>query len=394
MHPEIRKIYILNSLTSLDFARGIFALYLVSKGLSESHIGILQSFLFLANMFFEVPSGIVADTFSRKAAMKSGLLFLILFPVLLITCDSVVGVFFCFVILAIGQSLISGSDNALLYESVNRFDDSPNAYKKHIGKIRSLKYTMLGCAIFLGGFMQIYFSWEAVYLSTSLALIIAFYVVSTLKIQEPSMTKKVKKDGWFGFSELRFGKFWYLYVGTASVSGASTPLFIFSQLLFSESGLSSSMISTVIACGLAFSVVAYSNAYKLGEFVNGFVMIALNLFNVLLLTLIPIISNEYSIVLIYLLCQIVPALLTVHFSDYINKSLTDSVRATGNSVESFFSMLFLVVANVIIGVLIELIGIRYAISTLAVFPVFTVVLYIVFLSSNKKHRYEKNKNSS
>ena len=56
-------------LKNLRFFDAFFILFLIGKGLSFTQIGILYAVREIIINVFEIPSGIIADTFGRKKAL-------------------------------------------------------------------------------------------------------------------------------------------------------------------------------------------------------------------------------------------------------------------------------------------------------------------------------------
>ncbi|MCB0687080.1 MAG: MFS transporter [Saprospiraceae bacterium] len=68
--------YLYSILSSLDFTRGIFVLFLLHRGFSHSDVGLFQSILFFSILVFEVPTGVFADSYRRKWSLTFGMVIL------------------------------------------------------------------------------------------------------------------------------------------------------------------------------------------------------------------------------------------------------------------------------------------------------------------------------
>lgn len=101
----------------------LYVPYLKSHGLSMSQIMLTQSIFGMTVIALEVPSGYLADMFGRKRTLLLGALFSGLGFSVFAWADS----FFWFVtmevLLAIGLSMMSGADIALLYDSHHQLQD-------------------------------------------------------------------------------------------------------------------------------------------------------------------------------------------------------------------------------------------------------------------------------
>ncbi len=96
--------------------------YMLFKGLNYSQIMLLQSISAIAVIFFEVPTGAIADKISRHLSLvcsgffcASGLLIYIIF-------QSFYVFIFAEILFGIGMTFSSGADSAILYESLVKLE--------------------------------------------------------------------------------------------------------------------------------------------------------------------------------------------------------------------------------------------------------------------------------
>jgi MFS family permease len=96
----------------------ILVSYYEANGLNASEVYLIQAVFALALAFCEVPTGYFSDVVGRKAALIIGA---ILIPAGIATyalTSSFWGFVLAEILLAIGLSLRSGTDSALLYDSL------------------------------------------------------------------------------------------------------------------------------------------------------------------------------------------------------------------------------------------------------------------------------------
>ena len=58
---QLRRIYTITLLGSLQFAGACWVALLAARGFSLTQIGLAETVLHLASFLFEVPSGVIAD---------------------------------------------------------------------------------------------------------------------------------------------------------------------------------------------------------------------------------------------------------------------------------------------------------------------------------------------
>ncbi|MHC4493737.1 MAG: MFS transporter, partial [Planctomycetota bacterium] len=90
----------------------------VTRGMSEAQYGLLQGIYYFMVVLTEVPSGVIADRFGRKAALVVGAAFGALGTVVFTQSFSFLSFAVGEVLFALATAIISGADSALLYDSL------------------------------------------------------------------------------------------------------------------------------------------------------------------------------------------------------------------------------------------------------------------------------------
>jgi MFS family permease len=121
-------------------ATGTTVLFERRLGLSFAQIFTLDAIYMLMFILFEIPSGALADLIGRKKAILAGLFTLTLAALVTGNAQNFLHLFLSFFIWALGFSLISGSSDALLYDSLK----SEKLYHRTSG--RALFFSTIGLA--------------------------------------------------------------------------------------------------------------------------------------------------------------------------------------------------------------------------------------------------------
>ncbi|MCO4793482.1 MAG: MFS transporter [Bacteriovoracaceae bacterium] len=389
INSELRLFYFYHLFSNLDFARGIFAIYLVERGLQGAQIGAIQSILFISSMLFELPTGFVADKYSKKLSIILGVIVCAIVPILLFYSRSFYTFAAIFVFLGMGYSLTSGADTAMLYNRLETEGETwIGQFKKILGRSRSFRYTGLAFAVSMGGVLQS-FGWEYVFFSVSGASIIAIIFISfftELEDTHPSETenKKTPLKELFHFIKTKEGSsLYYLILGVSFIQAAATPLFIYSQIMFKEYELSNKVIGIIIASGLLISSFTYSQAWKIKvENFRNFLLLLSAIICAVMISFMFELKIAFVITL-YLLAQCIPAILAVHFSDLLNSKIPTKIRATCLSLESLTGALVLSLANIVFGFLMDAWSVKVALGCLSVMPVFALISYVLYERSSR-----------
>lgn len=164
----------------------IAVLFYQSNGVNLQQVFWIQAFFSLIILVAEVPSGWFADRYSYKKSMFIGALFICFGDFVYVFANQfdffLVAVFF----LAIGSSLISGCDSALLYDTLLELDKK-DEYIFWDSKMYRAAYYSEGFAGLIGGGLALY-SLRSPYIAQ--AVIILFILPLILSLKEPTSNKE------------------------------------------------------------------------------------------------------------------------------------------------------------------------------------------------------------
>jgi len=143
--------------------------------------------------FFEVPTGILSDRIGRKWTMVAGSF-----------CDFLTAMFFGFggvfnsylllvigaLIMGVADSLYSGTEDALLYETMSDLKKK-HKYHEASGKIQSIMQVSAGLAALIGSFLAYKYSYTLVAFLSAVPMFICFII--TLFYVEPKIHSEEKE---------------------------------------------------------------------------------------------------------------------------------------------------------------------------------------------------------
>ncbi|MDA0748573.1 MAG: MFS transporter [bacterium] len=144
LNANVWKFYLFKTIWGLGagLAVPIFVLFFLSKDLTLARFMVLMSVLNISIFLFEVPAGIVADRFSRKWSVVLGYVFIGLSILGWLVFDSYPLLILAFTVWGLGESLMSGADSALLYDSLKAVGRE-NDFQKTMGNAISLMMAAL-----------------------------------------------------------------------------------------------------------------------------------------------------------------------------------------------------------------------------------------------------------
>ncbi len=186
LEANIWKFYILSFVSSLWFSSAIFILYYQSFGLSYFQIGFIEMAIALFALLLEVPSGAFADLIGRKWTVLLGMVGLSLGMLAFGLAQGIASLVFASFVIAIGASLISGADVALIYDSLKGI-----GREKEFLKIRSkcvlIFYSAITIAAVVGGYLFSLNIRLPYYVSAATLGLTSLFILS---MQEPYISKK------------------------------------------------------------------------------------------------------------------------------------------------------------------------------------------------------------
>jgi len=156
------KFCLYGFLKNLRFFEAFFILFLIQKGLSFTQIGTLYAVREITINIFEIPSGIIADTFGRKTALAGSFLIYIVSFILFYSASNF-GLFFAaFVFYGIGDAFRTGTHKGMImhYLKINNWSHQKINYYGH-----TRSWSQMGSAFsaLLAGFL-VFFSGDYQYI--------------------------------------------------------------------------------------------------------------------------------------------------------------------------------------------------------------------------------------
>jgi MFS family permease len=386
MKLKISLFFLHEFFGSLDFARGLFVVFLMSKGLSLGEVGILQTLLFWSNIVFEVPAGILADRLKRKYSIALGLGIISLVAFLMPHANSFIDYASLFILHGMGFAFRSGADQALLFDELQiEGPEWAEKYLKLSARSKSLVNLALVLAMAAGGFLQ-GIGWHAVYtLFGSCMLMAMFFVLAISERPHKALKKEISSSTESGFKTLlnfsrtQEGRMLTLFVlGMGFFEATHAPFFIYSQSYLKQEGLSESLISIVIAASLALTSVGYLFVDKLSTIKFSKLVINKALLLALLISIFLFHPNVIVGILLFAVIDMIPSLLFVHSDNYINEKLPSSIRASLLSCQSLISSVFISIAFLAAGRMLDFFAAWKVLGLLFLLPLCGALLLSVY----------------
>ncbi|MGI8314545.1 MFS transporter [Halobacillus mangrovi] len=345
---NIYMLYVYIFFAQLFFDRALWVIYLGDKGMTFGQIGILEAFLHLAIVLFEVPTGMVSDLYGRKTSLVLGNFFSLLYGLFMMISGSFSLFTLAFMSMGLMITFHSGAEQAFAYDTLKN-EKREKDYTKVVGSMTALALLSLSLAKFLGGFLA-EVSWEWVYGSTIFTHILALIPLFFMKEPERDKTEDIG-GRWYHqwVHQFKMGaRVWrnnpiihkpvVLFILASSVLVIIT---FYGQEYFIHLGYSPVVVGAVFTIEGLLGVVMAKIAYKVEERFKFFNLLYYGLGLYVLFFILFIFANDWAILLSFLFLAQLLSLFEPIFTAFVQNLLTSNVRST------FFSMIGLTESFVI-----------------------------------------------
>lgn len=369
--------YIFSFCRDFDVSSAVWVLYMGYRGLSLWQIGIVEGIFHMASFLFEVPSGALADLAGRKRVMILGRVSSAVSSVILLISTEMWQFILGFVIGALSYNLNSGSEEALVYDSLKHIGEEER-YIKVNGNLNVLIEIASGAATFLGGILAEK-SFTVCYFTA--AFIAGISIFPAMFLTEPPLhskrekinLKKHFKDTYRIIKENPAVLKILLYYPTVEAFYAA--VFFYGQQYFSDFGFSRIQISILmLAVGVLSCLGAFSSDKVLqifGEKTKYVVSLAMGV------SILFVSRNQIIIAVIaFLIAGYVNSLIYPIASASLNALIPSGHRATIISVDSMFFSLAMICFFPAIGWIAEIRDLGDAFFLLGALAVLMTVLVI------------------
>lgn len=350
------------------------------NGLNFTKISFLTTAFFIGMLIFEVPSGVFADHFGRKKAIAlASLLYAISCLFFGFGTTFVVFLFASF-LFGIGEAFISGSDEAIIYDSlkeVKKEKEFSNYYGK---KWAYFQYGFVIAALTASFIPNL--NIRLSFFGTALFASISFFIA--LSIVEPRLHLRQKQKHYFEHLKKAI-KFVYkhkvikwLIIYIITITLTIEIFFTYIQFFLKDTGISLQYFGFIYAFFILISGIASSFAHKiekpLGEKRTLIVIASLLFISIFSLGLIQTIA---SIFLFITIIEFIFGFIGPVLNQYFHMHVDSHHRATVASLRSFGTGISVVALAPLFGYISDIFTYKnmmfYLASLVIIFSIFSIV---------------------
>ena len=389
LKKNISKNYIYTLLQNIDLTRGIWMIYLASKGMSLTQLGLLETIFHITSFFMEVPTGAIADIFGRKISRVCGRVLSLISVIILLAADSFLWFAISFVFTALSYNLESGAGDALLYDSLKEIGEE-DKYMKISGN-KEVFYQVAGIVSFLlGGYMAT----KSYGIAFTLTIIIgAAALLQSFSFKEPSIGRRheTEEKGNIFVKQLKESmkvvrknpRIGFLIVFTEIILTFCTCIFYYLQNFLKGDGYNEAVIGVIYAAAYLVSALTAPQVHRIEKVIKEQGILLLVPF-VTVACLWGIAFSSYHFIF-FIVLMITEEIVYVAMSDYINKMIPSENRATILSFASMVFSFFMITIFPIVGMLGDKYSLVFAIKCLGGLGiVFVLINSFVLLAQGSK----------
>ena len=349
-------------ITNLNMQSSIWVLYLAYCGMNLAQIGLLEGIYHVTSMIFEIPSGAIADLLGRKKSIVVSKICIAVSCLIMLYSRNFWLFALSFFIQALGNNFNSGSEEALIYDSMKAVGEE-DRYIGVNGRLNVIIEVAQGIATVAGGVLAEYsFFW--CYAASLIIAVLAFVPVTFMTEAPFEKHNDEKKSVWRKFKDhfaTSFGilkndnRILWLVVFFSAVFAAQTLLFFYSQQYFSDLGYNKIYISIFMLLFSLFSCLgAYLSDRVFERFGTKIAVIAS--FVIAFAVICFVFNNVFVSVAMLSVAGFCNSLLYPIQSALLNKLIPSEQRATLISVNSMFFSISMIILFPVAGVLADAVG--------------------------------------
>ncbi len=395
---NIKINYIFTSLFALDMTRGLWMIYLASKGMSLGQIGVLEGIFHVTSFLMETPTGAIADVFGRKLSRVLGRFIQAGFIICIVRGDSFFEFTIAFILCALSWNLESGAGEALVYDSLKEVK-SEDTYMNVNGRVESIIQVGIAVSLVMGGYIAVR-SYDLVFNIQLFVIGVTiltglFFTETTIGKKEKDMSKTcflsaIKNQYVESIKTIKGNnKLIELIVMINLISAFNTTSFFYLQIHYKQNGFNEFQIGILLAIASGVAAIGGLIAHRLEKIFQEERM----LFYIPILTAISLwgLTILKVSMFAYVMVAFFEIIIYVVLNDYINRLIESHNRATILSFSSMVYSVAMIIIFPVFGYIGDYFGMVYSFATIAfVASCFAIINAKTLRAKEEKKRSEKN----
>lgn len=381
LEGNISKICLVNFFDGMWFPGSVFVIFLLANGMNLTQVGLIFAGSSIMPFFFDIPSSIWADKYSRKSMMALSWIAFLSMNAIYIFSHSFILFFIAFSLNGTGTALSMGIFSAFTYDTLLSLEKEEQ-YEKTQSKIRKYFYAGRLLAAVIGVYVYL-INPRMVFVLSTIASVICLLLVISLK--EPPREKSISKS----FHQIREGLgfllnhkiTWYAIVIFSLMAGTYELLFNYFQPVMKLVEIPVAYFGIIYFLSSFLSVLGLVFYPRVRKYIDWHKIIFLYLFIALITALSFATSSQFLIIAAIIIYSFSLSSQDVFISNVINRIVPSTHRATALSIQSQIHLIFNAILIVIISGISDRLSIGFGMILVSVL---VIIISAVFLKLTYK----------
>ncbi|MCP4439074.1 MAG: MFS transporter [Aureispira sp.] len=387
---NIWKLYLLKVSKWFMLFMPIIVLFYQSNGLSLQEVMTIQAVYSLAVAIFEIPSGYFSDRLGRRNSLMIGSI-LITIHFIVFSCSYTMGGFMIGAVAGgVGGSFISGTDSALLYDTLTRLKREKE-YLKLEGKTYAISTFSEAMAAILGGWLAHQYGLRIPIYGqvgiASMGILVAWSIVEppSQEVNQQTTWSDILKIVRHAFIDAKLLR-WYILIG-AWIGAATHLLAWFTQPYLENIDFSEQSIGLLWAgLNLTVAFVAFY-AYRIYQVASSKLLLILIIIGLTVgYIILGLYGLEYwglGLALIFMMYAW-RGIATPVLKDLVNQQTPSNMRATVLSLRGFLIRIIYVISAPYLGYIADVFTIEEAFLIMGVIFGIVGIIIVLLISTLKR----------
>ena len=349
--------YILSQFLALG---GIWIIYLTYRGLSLTQIAFIDIIFFGAIFLFEIPTGIIADKFGRKASLFLAGIIKAAGVLMFAFSTTFTGFMFSYFIWGVGITLSSGAEEAWLFDEIKRTqlekgnEDFGDYYQKIMGYLMAGASISAAIAVTVGGLIAEIDLIIPIVITSAAFLISGFWALSIEEVLEENKekTSKKTKEAFLRIFTIDVFPLTFLFI---FISALVMSLVFWIQAYLDFESVDYGLIGIILGVSILLTSVSSSISSRVTSKTKYLTFVTLSLLiglTFIIMSIMPIIG----VVIGYYIIRMSNTVIQPYFSRLFNSKIETKNRATAISILSSMSTILILSYELISARIIEING--------------------------------------
>lgn len=189
LRQRLARLFLFNLAIGFMFHYAIVFPYMDILGFSTSQLVMYAVITYAVIMIVEIPSGIIADRWSRKGILLISLVSMAIGCLLMSRADTFGQFMFAVIFTGIHFGMSSGVQAAILYDMLLEYKDR-KSYEKILGRLNSVRTIGYIISSIAGAVIASIFNFQLAFYLSVVSCVVAFLILLTFK--EPKLHREVE----------------------------------------------------------------------------------------------------------------------------------------------------------------------------------------------------------